>query len=864
MEGGSLFNPGFIGGSFIWWIGQIADDSTWRNNEQPGNFESADSIKGFGKRYKVRIIGVHDKEEEEIKSDQLPWANIMYPVTAGAGQGDSFQTANLRQGMFVFGFYMDGQDMQVPVIMGVLGNNAQTELNTKIGNSDSNFAGTSGFAQGQEDITGTAKSTPKKEGQCITKPKDADTAKEESVLSGNQETTSQGIPKTNPTREQQRDLESAKAQIEEMDPELKVSTFGSEDPTQAEKDQFIKDKVTQGMKNRVDFANSPGSPAKPGATLEGTGSTHLVNAADVQLEDKYQEKTVVIVPDKVVESSIKAIQTITENLTVKIEKNLSAMGNYADAVSGPPPDLDKLIKDAACQMAKYMKVIMDKIMEYSNKNLKEELSETVSEMPSFARYQMGDMMNIMNEKSLEQYNTITEEVCNKLEGILSDALKLNGTPEGNFEDGLIAQTKKMVAENVGVTTTESYINPITGTVTERTISIPPLRTHPDVPMCSAESIVGTAIANVKGEIDEANNKNVQGVGRYIEDLSGQLERMDVSFKERSDDHSLDGSMLEITDEEVMDEVRGGTLYKTMTEVGIVWKTSTISTRQVLAGFGTDQATGQGALVDIVVPRGGLGKDGSGESIDFTWINNGTGYPHPSGNQLNVNGGTGTGMKVNVQTDASGVITSMFTHTVGTGYKLLDDNQEPYVYTIQSGNFDAKFKLDAVWGPIENGGIRVNKRGVGYVEGDVYAVLNGSGDATFMIISVHDAGDGKAESSEPKSSVQQLGNMISKLPSIGGSGGGGGMPGNLTSALDFKNIAANIFPFELPPNASPVDFVTLANGGEGQSDSQMPSMDSVRDIANKGMDSLGGAEDMPFLTPKTKKVIDLVEKNIKPS
>ena len=27
MEGSSLFNPGFLGSAFLWWVGQIADDS---------------------------------------------------------------------------------------------------------------------------------------------------------------------------------------------------------------------------------------------------------------------------------------------------------------------------------------------------------------------------------------------------------------------------------------------------------------------------------------------------------------------------------------------------------------------------------------------------------------------------------------------------------------------------------------------------------------------------------------------------------------------------------------------------------------------------------------------------------------------
>jgi hypothetical protein len=157
MEGSALFNPGFLGGSFLWWVGQIADDSTWRDNIVPGKFQSPETIPGWGRRYKVRIIGIHDKEETTIPSDQLPWANIMYPVTAGGGQTNASQTPNLRQGNFVFGFFLDGQDQQVPVIMGVLGNNAQTALKNKIGTTSSNFSATSGYAEGKDPPKGSAK-----------------------------------------------------------------------------------------------------------------------------------------------------------------------------------------------------------------------------------------------------------------------------------------------------------------------------------------------------------------------------------------------------------------------------------------------------------------------------------------------------------------------------------------------------------------------------------------------------------------------------------------------------------------------------------------------------------------------------------
>ena len=862
MEGGALFNPGFIGGNFIWWLGQIADNSSWRSNEEPGRFENAASIPGFGKRYKVRIIGVHDKEEEQIKSDQLPWATIMYPVTSGGGQGGSFQTANLRQGMFVFGFWMDGQDMQVPIIMGVLGNNALTELQTKIGNSETNFGPSSGWAQGKEDITGTAKSLPKDDDKTIVKAQSAEELKESAIVSpstkpGEKEKKLDqfGLPVGQErTRQQIRDIESAKASIESMGDQEKVRLFGTDTPSVSEINKEIKKKVTEGIKKRVAFANSPGSPARPGATLEGIETLMQVAASDVKLADKYEEKTVLIVPDKVVESSVKAMQTITDNLTKKVEKYMSSIGSYADAVSGPPKeeDLKKLVKDAACNMSKYMKVIMDKMMEYSNKTLNEELTETVSSMPSCMRYQMGDMMNVMNEKSLEQYNKITDKVCGSIEGILNQALNL-GDPANGYEGGIIAQRKKDVDEFTGITTTVNVLNRATGKLVGITTTIDELQTHPVVPMCSAEDIVGTAIAGIKTDIDSVNNNSIQGVSRYVGDMTAQLERMDADLRERAPDESTAGAVISITDAEVLDNSLGGTKYKTMVDVGTKWRGSTVANRKIIAGFGTDKAAGQGLVVDINVSTGGLGGTGSG-SIDFTWLNQGTGYTNQ--NAVNVNGGTGTGMKVNLVTSA-GSITNMFTHTTGTGYKLLDDNNQPYEYTIQSGNFDAKFKLDAVWGPIDEGGIRINKRGVGYVVGDVYTVLGGSGDGTFTIVQVDEPGDDEAdsESSQP----QQLGSMIPKISSMLNKESGGG---NLTSALNFKNITANIFPFELPPNPSPVDFVTLANGGEGQPDRQTPSMDNIRQVVSEGVKEIKTSIDKPFLTPTQKGAIDLAKKEIR--
>ena len=120
-----LFKRHFVGrDGFIWWIGQIADDS-WTKNQQgsrPKNTAVADQP-GFGYRYQVRIMGYHTADDNELKDADLPWASVMYPVTSGGGGDTTFETPALRKGNFVYGFFLDGEDAQQPVIMGILGYN---------------------------------------------------------------------------------------------------------------------------------------------------------------------------------------------------------------------------------------------------------------------------------------------------------------------------------------------------------------------------------------------------------------------------------------------------------------------------------------------------------------------------------------------------------------------------------------------------------------------------------------------------------------------------------------------------------------------------------------------------------------------
>ena len=119
-----MFHKHFVGrDGFVWWIGQIADENTWKANIAGFPVANNSESPGFAERYKVRIMGYHTAASSELKDEDLPWATVMYPVTAGGGGRGSSQNANLTQGCFVFGFFLDGEHAQQPVIMGCMGYN---------------------------------------------------------------------------------------------------------------------------------------------------------------------------------------------------------------------------------------------------------------------------------------------------------------------------------------------------------------------------------------------------------------------------------------------------------------------------------------------------------------------------------------------------------------------------------------------------------------------------------------------------------------------------------------------------------------------------------------------------------------------
>ena len=105
----SLLKTNFAGkDGFTWWIGRVASPSVWRNTD---TVMSQSNDKGH--RVKVRIIGYHPWDINELPENELPWAEVLSNPQTGSGQMTRGETMNLVGGETAVGFFMDGEDILI-------------------------------------------------------------------------------------------------------------------------------------------------------------------------------------------------------------------------------------------------------------------------------------------------------------------------------------------------------------------------------------------------------------------------------------------------------------------------------------------------------------------------------------------------------------------------------------------------------------------------------------------------------------------------------------------------------------------------------------------------------------------------------
>ena len=89
---------------FIWFVGVVEDRA---------------DPKSLG-RLRVRCLGYHTEDLQKLPTADLPWAHVMNPITSATVSGLGQSPLGAVEGSWVVGFFQDGADAQMPIILGTL------------------------------------------------------------------------------------------------------------------------------------------------------------------------------------------------------------------------------------------------------------------------------------------------------------------------------------------------------------------------------------------------------------------------------------------------------------------------------------------------------------------------------------------------------------------------------------------------------------------------------------------------------------------------------------------------------------------------------------------------------------------------
>ena len=100
-----MYDNNFLGkNNFIWFNGVVED----RNDPQK-----------LG-RLRVRCVGIHTDNKDELPTSDLPWSQLIHPITSSGISGLGSSPGFIVEGSWVFGYFRDGYAMQEPMVIGTL------------------------------------------------------------------------------------------------------------------------------------------------------------------------------------------------------------------------------------------------------------------------------------------------------------------------------------------------------------------------------------------------------------------------------------------------------------------------------------------------------------------------------------------------------------------------------------------------------------------------------------------------------------------------------------------------------------------------------------------------------------------------
>ena len=92
-----MFNQNFLGmAGFLWFVGVVEDrmDPTYTG------------------RLRVRALGHHTSNKIELPTGDLPWAQVVLPITSSGISGMGQTPLGLVEGSWVMGYFRDGERRQ--------------------------------------------------------------------------------------------------------------------------------------------------------------------------------------------------------------------------------------------------------------------------------------------------------------------------------------------------------------------------------------------------------------------------------------------------------------------------------------------------------------------------------------------------------------------------------------------------------------------------------------------------------------------------------------------------------------------------------------------------------------------------------
>ena len=87
-------------------------------------------------RIRVRIYGIHSENKTDIPDADLPWAQVVLPITQGGTNGLG-NNLGIQIDSLVFGIFLDGANSQLPLVVGSL---PKLEENSQGGRSTNQLA----------------------------------------------------------------------------------------------------------------------------------------------------------------------------------------------------------------------------------------------------------------------------------------------------------------------------------------------------------------------------------------------------------------------------------------------------------------------------------------------------------------------------------------------------------------------------------------------------------------------------------------------------------------------------------------------------------------------------------------------------